>query len=263
MIVRETEHEYVMTAQHDHARLSGNVARNFGHFFMNDPFFNDLVFAVYHHDYGWVRLDETPIWDDSRSMPCSNPNYPLLPKLTHYQYGLDQVERRNKYAGLLCSMHYYSFGFQHSTVEECIDFARNEERRQKRIRDELNLTNDEDIIKQFKLLQLCDRISLYVCFNSPGVSKEQEHPSYKLGFEDSELFNIDSEGLLVPEWLNTSEINITPNPFNSSFKTSLRQKRVSKQLVKEIGIAQAYKNGEWVDLEIIFAGRSQFKKSEE
>lgn len=137
MIIRETEHEFVMVAQHDHALLSGDVAKN--------------------------------------------TDYPSLPKVTHYQYGLDQVEKMNKYAGLLCSMHYYSFGFQDSTDRDCIEFAHHEKCRQKRIRDELNVTNDEAIIKQFRLLQLCDRISLYVCLNNPGVSKEQEHPPFKIG----------------------------------------------------------------------------------
>lgn len=256
MIVRETEHEFVMTAQHDHAQLSGDVANHFRHFFVNDPSFEDLLFAVYHHDFGWVRLDETPIWDDRKSLPYSFTDYPLLPKVTHYQFGLDQVERMNKYAGLLCSMHYYSFGFQHSTDRDCIEFAQHEEYRQIRIRDELSVTNNEDVIKQFMLLQICDRISLYVCLNIPGVSKQQEDPRFKEGFEDSELFNMESESPLVAKWLNAKEIQITPNPFNSSFRTNLRQKRIAKQLVKEIGIAQAYKDAEWFTQEVIFIGRS-------
>jgi hypothetical protein len=244
-----------MVRQHDHAQLAGDVARNFKNFFINDPYFDDLLFAVYQHDLGWIRLDETPIWNDRKSVPFSFTDYPLLPKLTHYQYGLDQTENMNKYAGLLCSLHYSSFGiFQGSSVEECIEFTRHEELRQQRIIIELNLTNHEDINKQFRLLQLCDVISLYVCLNCPGVSKEQENPGYRAGFEDSELFNIESDSRLVAEWLNNEKIMITPNPFDKSFSTILRQKKLSKQLIEETGIGNAYKNSEWSNQEITFCG---------
>ncbi|MCR8630637.1 DUF3891 family protein [Paenibacillus radicis (ex Xue et al. 2023)] len=257
MIIRETEHEITMVRQHDHAQLSGDVARNFKNYFINDPFFDDLIFAVYQHDLGWIRLDATPIWNDRNSVPFSFIDYPLLPKLTHYTYGLDQIERMNKYAGLLCSLHYSSFGiFQNSTIEECSDFSNNELQRQQRIITELDLTNHNDIFKQFKLLQLCDVISLYVCLNCPGVSKEQEHPRYRTGFEDSELFNNQSNGRLVAEWMNNKEIKITPNPFDKGFSTNLLQKNLSKKLIKEHGIEKAYKNSEWVNQEIIFVGRS-------
>jgi hypothetical protein len=253
MTVRESEHEIIMVSQHDHAQLSGDVARNFKNFFINDPYFDDLLFAVYHHDIGWIRLDETPIWNDRKSVPFSFTDYPLLPKLIHYKYGLDQTENMNKYAGLLCSLHYSSFGiFQDSTVEECIEFTRHEERRQQRIITELNLTNHEDINKQFRLLQLCDVISLYVSLNRHEASKEQENLRYKDGFEYSELFNIEGGNNLVAEWLNDKEIKITPNPFEKSFTTSLRQKRISKILINEIGIASAYKKSEWINQEIIF-----------
>nr|WP_253735858.1 DUF3891 family protein [Paenibacillus sp. FJAT-26967] len=32
------------------------------------------------------------------------------------------------------------------------------------------------IEQHFKLLKLCDELSLYVCLNEPGVSKDEEHP---------------------------------------------------------------------------------------
>lgn len=257
MIVRETEHEITMVTQPDHAQLSGDVASNFKKFFSNDPYFEDVLFAIYQHDLSWIRLDETPIWNDRKSIPFSFTDYPLLPKLTHYKYGLDEIERMNKYAGLLCSLHYSSFGiFQNSSIADCIDFSRDETNRQQRIKTELSLTNHEDILKQFRLLQLCDVISLYVCLNSPGASKEQEHPRYRTGFEDSELFNNESNDRLVAEWMNNKEIQITPNPFDFSFSTNLRLKKLSKKQIEEKGLEKAYKNSEWINQEIIFIGRS-------
>jgi hypothetical protein len=257
MIVRETEHEITMISQHDHAHLSGDVASNFKNFFTNDPYFEDVLFAVYQHDLSWIRLDETPIWNDRKSVPFSFTDYPLLSKLSHYKYGLDEIERMNKYAGLLCSLHYSSFGiFQNSSVEDCIDFARSEANRQQRIKNELNLTNLEDVFKQFRLLQLCDVISLYVCLNSPGVSKEQEHPRYRSGFEDSELFNREGDNRLVAEWMDNKKIKVTPNPFDWSFSANVRLKKLLKRQIDEEGIGRAYKNSEWINQEVIFAGRS-------
>ncbi|WP_195575565.1 DUF3891 family protein [Paenibacillus sp. 1001270B_150601_E10] len=257
MIVRETELAFIMVEQHEHAQLSGDVARQFKNFFVDDPFFNDLVFAVYHHDLGWKRLDDTPIWNDHQAAPFSFMDYPLLPKLTHYQYGLDQTEQMNKYAALLCSLHYSSFGlFKGSSVEESNMFIHQEDKRQQRIKAELNLNNHEDINKPFRLLQLCDAISLYVCLYSPGVDKEQENPWYKNGFKDSEPFNDVDDRRLVAEWISSNEIKITPNPFDHSFHTLLKQKRVSKALINEVGIGDAYKQSEWFNQEVVFVGRS-------
>lgn len=71
MIVRESDHEFYMFKQHDHAHLSGEIAKNFHGFFINDPYFADALFAIYNHDLGWIRLDEHPIWNDSQSIPFS------------------------------------------------------------------------------------------------------------------------------------------------------------------------------------------------
>lgn len=257
MIVREEEQQFVMVAQHDHARLSGDLAGHFSRFFTDDPHFDDVLLAIYNHDLSWVRLDEAPIWNDRKSAPYSFTDYPLLPKLTHYEYGLNQTERLNKYAALLCSMHYSSFGiFQNSVNPACQDFSREEARRQHRIMAELGVTNDALLDKQLKLLQLCDRISLYVCLNRPGSGKDQENARYKAGFEDSELFTDGKARRLIAQWVNDNEIRLTPSPFETGFHACLRQKRVPKELIRKQGIEHAYRSSEWVDQHVYFAGCS-------
>lgn len=253
MIVRSTEHEIVLTTQHDHARLSGDIARQLGSFFQDDRYFEEALVAVYQHDLGWVRLDETPVWNDRTSLPFSFTDYPLLPKLTHYTFGLDQVESMNPYAALLCSMHYCSFSvFQDSAVEACVDFTRHELQRQQRITAGLGLTNREDLLKQLQLLQLCDRISLYACMNEPGVAKEKEHPWYKSGFSDSERFTREGHTRLKAEWISDTEIAMTPNPFEQTFRTEIVQKRIARSYVQQVGIAEAYANSEPTNQELVF-----------
>jgi hypothetical protein len=65
MIVRETEREFVMITQHDHAHLSGVLASHFTkEFFREDSYYQELILAIYEHDRSWIRLDDTPIWND-------------------------------------------------------------------------------------------------------------------------------------------------------------------------------------------------------
>ncbi|SHE15331.1 Uncharacterised protein [Chlamydia abortus] len=104
-------------------------------------------------------------------------------------------------------------------------------------------------------MQLCDVISLYVCLNEPGVHKDQESPRYAHGFKDSELFNLEGDVRLIAEWVNAKEIKISSNPFEESFLAFLKQKRVSKKLMQEMGISEAFSQTEWVDQEVIFRGR--------
>ncbi|WP_156430913.1 DUF3891 family protein [Paenibacillus sp. FJAT-26967] len=48
--------------------------------------------------------------------------------------------------------------------------------RQQRLKAKLNQPGESMIEQHFKLLKLCDELSLYVCLNEPGVSKDEEHP---------------------------------------------------------------------------------------
>ncbi|WP_144937865.1 hypothetical protein [Paenibacillus sp. 32O-W] len=59
----------------------------------------------------------------------------------------------------------------------------------------------------------------------------------------------------IAEWVNDKEIKISPNPFEESFLAFIKQKRVSKKLMQEMDIAEAFSQTEWVDQEVIFRGR--------
>jgi hypothetical protein len=248
MIIRETEHNFIMISQQDHARFSGDVAIHLKkQFSINDPHYQDALVAVYEHDRSWIRLDETPIWNDKKSVPYSFDDYPLLPKVIMYQRGLDEVEAINEYAGLICSLHYSLFkAFQNTKQIDCQQFYSHELQRQERIKQKLNLTDNENIVKHFRLLRLCDDISLYVCLNHPGSNKVSEHPWFHEGFPHSERFNVeDGSQPLAASWLNNQVIRIHPSPFENDFSAKLKLKRVSKELVRNSGIADAYKITKW------------------
>ncbi len=240
MIVREEETAFIMISQHDHAELSGDIARHFACFFEEDAYFEDLVTAVYQHDVGWIGLDDIPVWNDAKAVPFSFLDYPMIPKITHYRYGLDQVERMNRFAGLLCSMHYLSFEvFQNITLEEGKLFIQEEQHRQMRLMKELGIQDCDKVTKHLRLLQLCDLISLYICLFTPERIGGQYSALHKDSFKHSEQFSEDGKTPILAEWLDDEHIKLSNSLLSGSF--SLRQKKVRKQLIQEIGIEQAYR----------------------
>lgn len=252
MIIRETEDEYVMIAQHDHARLSGEIAQHIrSRFFLDDSFMEDAIFAISEHDRGWIAMDEAPVWNERNDAPSSFLDDPPALKLYWYRRGIDEVEEQNKYAALLCSMHYSSF-FQKPSDAEGASFYTGELKRQSRIKAELQGLSEEMISAHFRLLQLCDDISLYVCLNHEGVSKELEHPWYREGFKTSRGLDRLDDRLIQANWLNDKEVALAPSPFEKQFAASLKIKRVSKELIKRSGIVEAYRQSDVKLQEIIF-----------
>ncbi|CAM3593765.1 DUF3891 family protein [Marinicrinis lubricantis] len=251
MIVRETDSEYVMIPQHEHAQLSGMIGSHFSQEVMKyQAFLEDFKLAVFEHDRSWIWLDETPIWNDRAKRPFSFMDYPLLPKLALYEKGLHEIERMSPFACLLCSLHYSSF-FKGTTQQECIGFITKEHGRQEIIKEELQIMDLDMINHYVRLLQFCDRLSLYVCLNHPGTDKDQEHPWYKDGFPHSDLFSTDRK-IVKAEWNKQDQIIVRSFPFEAEFSATLRQKRVPKNLMQQLGVGEAYKQTEFVSQNVTF-----------
>lgn len=249
MIVRETDQHFVMTTQHEHARFAGEIANYFvKSLFLDEKYIRDVLFAIQEHDRGWIRLDDTPIWNDRHSVPFSFADYPLLPKLALYRIGIDEVEKINDYAALLCSIHYSSFThLQSSKLTDCVNFINNEIERQTRLKAKLGQPTEDMISNHYKLLQLCDDISLYVCINNPGATKDIEHPWFKEGFD-----TIINDQRINAHWINNKEIVISPFLFERDFTTTIKSKQVPKELIGRLGINDAYKETNWTEQEVIF-----------
>ncbi|MCS7458652.1 DUF3891 family protein [Paenibacillus doosanensis] len=255
MIIRETEEAFILIAQHEHARLSGQIAGHLGaDLFGDESLREDVLLAVYEHDRSWIRLDDAPIWNDRAESPFSFTDYPLLPKLLCYRVGLDEIERMSAYAALLCSKHFASFqDLRQSKRQACIDFCREEALRQERILNSLSC-DEAQAEKHFRLLQLCDDLSLYVCMNEPGADKEHEHPWFRFGFKLSEALGLGDK--LMAEGADGERIALTPFPLERACTVSLKYKRVAKELAGRLGIDQAYKESAWLTQEATFAGHS-------
>lgn len=249
MIIRETEREFVMITQHDHARLAGEIASHLEkELFLNDEFLSSALLAIDQHDRGWIALDASPIWNTESRAPYSFMDYPLTPKIDKYQRGIDEVENMNEYAALLCSLHYASFMHIRDSLDEaCARFYQHELERQRRITDKLSVPQ-EVIQRHFMLLQLCDDISLYVCLNEPGVSKEEEHPWFREGFEATLLGE-----RCEARWINAREIRLTPSLLAKELMTTLEQRYILKQKIETLGFSEAYKASVRVKQDIHFS----------
>ncbi|GGK12976.1 serine hydroxymethyltransferase [Caldalkalibacillus thermarum] len=246
MIVVDFQDHFVLIQQYDHAQLSGDIATNWNprHFY-GSPKRQDVLYAIYEHDRGWIDLDHTPFWNDAENAPYSFMEFPLRPKLTFYRKGVDEVQRYSPYAALLCSMHYCSF-FASTSEPAAEQYMQEEKERQRLIREDLHLSTpqeDADLKFHFDLLQFCDNLSLYVCLNRPGVSKEEEISWYRQGFPQR-FSHLDHQTIMA-RWLDTETIQLNPFPLQEGCTYGVKLKKVPKQAIKEKGLAEAYRQAGW------------------
>lgn len=207
MIVRKRGNYFVFIKQHDHGLLSGELAAQLNQSIQ--PLAKTL-FAISHHDWGWERLDQTPLWNEETNQPYSFEDYPMLPKLTAYTEGISKVEAHDPYAGFLCSKHYASF-FTNVDDPVARKFREQEHNRQNKLRPLFTEEEEANITANFRLLQFCDDLSLALCFDEPGC---QTHPWFK-------------EGILYRGeryrwgWIDQENLSLVPNLFKQSFEIEI------------------------------------------
>ncbi len=214
MIVRELPNCFILVDQHEHGKISGTFAE---HWADGPSPLGSTLYAIANHDIGWRELDASVRWNEGTDRPYSFADYPVEPKLRAYTNGLDLLESRDPYAACLCSMHYGSF-VQNSRNAAEAEFWSSENRRRQRLEDSMSGEELENLERNFRLLQLCDDLSLFVCLNEPG---RNEHPWYRDGFE--------LEGTkFEPHWEDRSTLRLRPNPFSRQFGFAVPYRIVGK-----------------------------------
>jgi Protein of unknown function (DUF3891) len=203
VIVRERPDSFVLFEQHRHGLFSGEFAR---HWAARIPIREAALYAIANHDVGWRELDETVRWNDETGSPYSFLDYPVGPKLRAYANGLDYVQAHSPYAACLCSMHYGSF-VRDARREPEISFREAEAARRRGIEATLSEEEIGGLEYNFRLLQLCDDLSLFVCLNEPG---RNDYPHYRDGFGFMGT-------RLQPVWEDERTLRLDPNPFSEDF----------------------------------------------
>lgn len=240
VIIRERSDEIVMIKQNDHAQICGMFA---GHwkkdFFFGGSRRNSVELAVAEHDRGWTLVDNNPILNKETQLPFSFMDYPLPEKLSFYKSGIDEVERMDLYAGLLCSYHYSRF-VEKNEDEQSNQYMKEERDRQNRLKNSIPNYNEQIFQFHLDLLVFCDNLSLYACLNEPGVPKAEEHRFYREGIPIPSTFTFINGDHLHCHWHDRQTISLSEYLFEESVTIEMKQKVVSKKDLMEKGLQVAY-----------------------
>ncbi|SFE17739.1 Protein of unknown function [Lentibacillus persicus] len=245
MIVREREDSYVMIEQDHHAQISGQLAANLKDtYFLDEALKHSVLYAIANHDYAWKMIDKQPFWNDKKGKPYSFTDFPVPPKTVFYKHGVDEVEKHDWYAALLCSSHYARFLINEAEEESQL-FVEEERQRQERLIQYIDRYDEHIFNVHSGLLQLFDSLSLYLCLNEPGASKEDEHPFFKDGLPVSESLTFFHTKKIDIHWKDNQAIEMGVFPFSSSVDLTIQQKTVPKRAVAAHGLIQSYQQAEY------------------
>ncbi len=251
MIVYETDDAYVLIAQKDHARISGDLMKAWnGSLFIGNARTEELILGAYEHDHSWLELDRIPLWNDAAGSPFSFRDYPGNIRFTFYSLALDRLERKSAYAALLGSILYTALA-ERFRNEDTIAFVEREFARQSDIIKRLSV--DVKLLQQHaKALFLCDELSLFVCMEPPGTPR-----AHYEWFADGFAYWFDRSGQtrLIAEWADEESIELTPYPFTGPVESELAYRRVSKEQVRMHGIAEAYAAAQTQRQRLYFLGK--------
>lgn len=251
MIVYEKEEAFILIAQHDHARISGDLVSAWqGDLFHSTERREELAYAAYEHDSSWIDLDRIPLWNDAANMPFSFRDFPGNIRFFFYSKGLDHVQETSEYAALLGSILYTTLAERFRT-EDTVRFVEREFSRQSAIIERLKL--DVKLLQlHAKALLLCDEISLFVCMEQPGTPR-QNYEWFANGF--SYWFDRSGQTSLNADWKDQATIELAPFPFSREVETSLFYKEVSKTSIAAHGIAEAYQLEELQEHKLLFRSK--------
>ena len=189
MIVRDRGPDWQVVLQIDHADLSGELARGWDE---RSARHESLAVAAARHDDGWAVWERAPIVDDS-GKPVDFLDVDVTSHLAFYRAGIAAVTEQDPYAGLLVSMHgagIYrqrygrdpSLGLSRAVeAQELIDaFVAEQEGAYERRLAQAGAT-DEEQWRDYELLQLFDRLSLFFCMRD--AEREGAEPVELQGYE--------------------------------------------------------------------------------
>jgi hypothetical protein len=171
MIVRDRVSDWQVVLQIDHEDLSGDFARAWSE---RGPRHDSLTVAAARHDDGWAVWERAPRLEET-GKPVNFLDVDVTSHLAFYRAGIAAIAEQDPYAGLLVSMHgagiYQqrygrdpSLGLSRAAeVQELIDafVAEQESGYDERI--EQAGVSDDERWRDYELLQLYDRLSLYFC----------------------------------------------------------------------------------------------------
>src|SRR5437660_2960665 len=217
MIVTAAGGQLLLVRQTDHQVLAGQLAEAWGndHFARPQPF-APLVRAAYEHDNGWHAWEQAPKVDPATRRPYQFTDVPLDEHLAFYRQGIDELAARDAHAGLLVNLHCQGFHNQRfgtmpeavlkpapAGTESALRSALAALQAQERVLAERVPLELPTLWAQYKLLQVYDRLSLYLCMPPVKPATLRAVPAGPDGSTVELMLNPDGEGV----------VTVSPYPF--------------------------------------------------
>jgi hypothetical protein len=181
VIVRDAGDAWQVVLQTDHADLSGAFARVWEE---QGARHGSLVIAAERHDDGWAVWEQAPRVDET-GKPVNFLDVDVRSHLAFYRAGIAAVTEHDAEAGLLVAMHgagiyRQRYGLDHGLaltrapeVQELVDAFVAEQ--------EAKFGGDPGERRgDYELLQVYDRLSLYVCMRDLEAGEKAEFQDYRL-----------------------------------------------------------------------------------
>jgi hypothetical protein len=191
MIVRDREADWQVVLQTDHADLSAGFARSWAEADRGSRH-DSLTLAAERHDDGWAVWEQAPQVDPQSRAPVGFLDVHVPAHLAFYRACIAAVTEQDPYAGLLVSMHGAGIYRQRYGRDPALGLSRAPEAQElveafvaeqesgfeERIAG-LRVPDDERW-RDYELLQLYDRLSLYFCMRDIEVGEAAEVQGYEL-----------------------------------------------------------------------------------
>src|SRR5699024_9972063 len=110
------------------------------------------------------------------------------------------------------------------------------------------------VAEHLALLKLADNLSLYLCLNHPGVTKEAEHFFFKKGIRVASSVAEWKSGAekLTANWKNQSRIEVGGIPYVRPCPVACQAKNIMKERIAEKGLITAYTEAAYEMKEVTF-----------
>lgn len=180
MIVRETGDSWQIVLQTDHADLAAGFARAWA-----EPVSPALALVTERHDDGWAVWEQAPRLDEETGRPVNFLEVNVRAHLAFYRAAIAALSDQDAEAGLLLSMHGAGIYRQRYELDPGLGLARAAE-----AQDEVDafVAEQEAMFggepgerrRDYELLQLFDRLSLYFCMRDVEAGETAEVQGYRL-----------------------------------------------------------------------------------
>jgi hypothetical protein len=189
MIVRDAGSCWQVVLQTDHADLSAAFARQWAAL---DGRGDSLILATERHDDGWAVWEQAPRFDPVGQRPVNFLDVGISAHLAFYRAGIAAVSDQDPYAGLLVSMHGAGIYRQRYGSDPALSLTRVGEAKQAidafvaeqeaayAPRMEQTGVSDDERWRDYYLLQIYDRLSLYFCMRDLETGESAVLGDYEL-----------------------------------------------------------------------------------